>query len=242
MPNCDELSKRIDELQSKPEVDIDRLVDKIFDKLVLKFESSGRDILKVKSQIDSFESSVVSLTQHVEELRNENSLLAADNQVLKSRKSELASKIGGLEQYSRMNNVEVKGVPCTQGEDCVTIIQMVTPVDLDVAHRVPTKNENQNILARFFSRTKKADFMSKVRKACLTLFKIDIGASEDSPFFFVNDHLTAENKALFSKVLSLKKQKKRKFLWTDNCMIKARKTTDSTVCPITNESNLSQIV
>ncbi|KAK8785929.1 hypothetical protein V5799_007708 [Amblyomma americanum] len=137
-----------------------------------------------------------------------------------------------------MNNVEVKGVPCTQGEDCVTIMQTigekfgcpVTPADLDVAQRVPTKNENQtNILAHFFSETKKAHFVSKARKARLTLFDIDIGASEDSPFSFVNDRLTAENTALFSKASPLKKVKKRKFLWTDNFMIKARKTTDITV-------------
>ncbi|KAG0421155.1 hypothetical protein HPB47_002917, partial [Ixodes persulcatus] len=43
----------------------------------------------------------------------------------------------------------------------------VSPTDLDIVHRVPTKNGQQNIIARFCSRDKKNEFVKKARKARL---------------------------------------------------------------------------
>lgn len=54
----------------------------------------------------------------------------------------------------------------------------------------------------------------------------------------VNEHLTFDNKKLFSKALALKKEHQWQFLWTDNCRIKARKSEDSKVFGIGTESDL----
>lgn len=125
----------------------------------------------------------------------------------------MSRKIAELEQYSRLKNVEVRGVPCTQGEDCVAILKTVgekigcpvLPTDLDVVHHVPTaKLNNKNILARFTSRDKKSEFISKARKVKLCLSDINITWTPDSPVY-VNEHLTPANKALFSKALELKR-------------------------------------
>lgn len=162
----------------------------------------------------------------------------------------MSRKIAELEQYSRLNNVEIRGVPCTQGEDCVAILKTVgekigcpvMPTDLDVVHRVPTaKGNNKNILARFTSRDKKTEFISKARKAKLCLSNINIASTPDSPVY-VNEHLTPANKALFSKALELKKEKNWMFLWTANCQVWARKTEDSKVYRIYDEADLAKIV
>ncbi|KAG0439187.1 hypothetical protein HPB47_016728, partial [Ixodes persulcatus] len=61
------------------------------------------------------------------------------------------------------------------GEDCVAVMAAigekvecpVSPTDLDIVHRVPTKNGQQNIIALFCSRDKKNEFVKKARKARL---------------------------------------------------------------------------
>lgn len=175
--------------------------------------------------------------------------LIAENKALKAQNAVLSQKVGQMEQYSRINNVEIKGIPVTEGEDCTAIMQTMgatidcelAPSDLDVVHRVATvKAGPKNLLARFCSRTKKAEFVSKARKAKLCLKDIRFPETADSPVY-INDHLTPENKALFSQALSLKKANSWKFLWTDNCQIKARKTTESKVLRITCEADLSII-
>lgn len=55
---------------------------------------------------------------------------------------------------------------------------------------------------------------------------------------FVNDHLTINNKKLFSKALALKKEFKWRYLWTDKCRTEARKTEDSKVFSISSDSDL----
>lgn len=117
---------------------------------------------------------------------------------------------------SRQNNVEIKGVPSTNDADCIAVLRRIgesvgcaiTSADIDVVHRVPTKNgpNEKHIIARFHSRAKKAEFANKAKKAGLTTDAIGFTARQERPVF-VNDHLTAENKRLFAQAFSLKKEK-----------------------------------
>lgn len=171
------------------------------------------------------------LNETVEGLKSENEKLKIANSALTNQNAALEKRVRELEQYSRKNNVELKGVPCTQGEDCVAILQAVgnkieCPVskdDIDIAHRVPSASDAKNLIARFTSRAKKAEFISKARKARLQTHDIGFRGAESRPIY-VNDHLTQENKRLFAKALSLKKEKRWQFLWTDDCLIRQGRT------------------
>ncbi|KAH6920411.1 hypothetical protein HPB50_028601 [Hyalomma asiaticum] len=211
-------------------------------------KESGIDVVELKREVDSLSASVQHLNGLVEDLPSRNATLTDENKHLRSQNQSLTRKVEELEQYSRLGNVEIRGVPCSQGEDCLEIVKSVgdkigcpvLPNDLDVVHRVPTKsNDKKNIIARFCSRAKKADFVSKARKARLCLGDIGFSGQSNSPVF-VNEHLTPCNKALFSKALTLKKERNWMFLWTDNCQIKARKTTTK-VLRIRDESDLNRI-
>lgn len=247
MPTNAELAKRVEELEEK--LKIETLVDSVFAKILLKLHDSGFDAVQMKKEVDDLVASAKFTEKLVEELRQDNAALTSENKSLKSENRMMSKKIAEMEQYSRLNNAEIRGVPCTQGEDCVAILQTVgekigcpvSPSDLDVVHRVPTAKEcNKNLLARFCSRDKKSEFISKARKAKLCLSDINIIQTPDSPVY-VNEHLTPANKALFSKALVQKKEKNWMFLWTANCQIKARKTTDSKVYRIRDEADLAKI-
>ncbi|KAH6944754.1 hypothetical protein HPB50_004926 [Hyalomma asiaticum] len=119
MPTCAELSKRIDELESRLLNESDRMTDRIVDKIVVKMKTSGVDVLELKKHVDSLKSSLKFLNDLVDKLHSEKASLVAENKALKSENYYLSRKVSELEQYSRMNNVEIRGISCTQGEDCV---------------------------------------------------------------------------------------------------------------------------
>lgn len=78
--------------------------------------------------------------------------LIASNNELSARNAALQKRVGELEQYSRLKNIEIKGVPVTEGESFHDILQSMAnaiecPVeipDIDVVHRVPTMSRNKN--------------------------------------------------------------------------------------------------
>lgn len=102
---------------------------------------------------------------------------------------------------------------------------------------MPSTANSKTVIARFVSRTKKAEFIAKARKARLQTKDIRFHDAETKPVY-INDHLTMENKQLFSKALALKKEHNWQFLWTADCLIKARKTEDSRVFRIRDETDL----
>lgn len=201
-----------------------------------------KEVVELRNSLSMFNELYEAMKIQQEGLAKENKELARSNQ-------QLTKRVAELEQYSRLNNVEIKGVPQTQGEDCCAILKEIgekigCPVestDIDVVHRVPAKH-GQNIIARFCSRTKKGDFAAKAKKARLTASSLGLraqGTSRTDEPVFINDHLTPENKRLFAQALALKKEKQWQFLWVDNCRIKARKGPDSRVYRISGVGDLA---
>lgn len=205
----------------------------------------SRQIELLRADLAEMKNSLQVHSQLYESVKSRNEELSKENKELRDASKQLCNRLAALEQYSRLNNVEIKGIPDTKGENCLAIMQAigekvgcpVEPTDIDVVHRVPAKN-GSNIIARFCSRTKKADFASKARKARITTGVIGFRKETEKPVF-VNDHLTPENKRLFAQALELKKAKNWKHLWTDSCVIKARKSDDSRVFRIREAGHLS---
>lgn len=240
MPSNAELAKKIELLESLLRSNLDTLANDLTVKVKEKLAHEGLGehaslSESVRFLCDSFDS--IKVKQ--DELTLANKELVAQNEVLTRRVAE-------LEQYSRLNNVEIKGVPVTQGEDCAAIVKRlgeaiqcpVTPSDFDTIHRVSTKTDEKNIVARFCCRDKKNDFVRKARKVRPSTSDVGFSGSSDRAIY-VNDHLSPENKRLFARALTLKKAHKWQFLWTENCNIKARKSSESRVYRIVKESDLS---
>ncbi|XP_037561336.1 uncharacterized protein LOC119440506 [Dermacentor silvarum] len=179
-----------------------------------------------------------------ESMKAQNESLTKENKSLKDGNELLSKRLSALEQYSRLNNLEIKGVPATQGENCLAVVHAIgdrigCPIvesDIDAVHRVHAKKDT-NIIARFGSRVKRSEFAAKAGKARLTTSAIGFAQSSNKPIF-INDHLTPDNKRLFAQALEIKRGKGWKYLWTDNCVIKARKSDSSRVYRITGVMDL----
>lgn len=247
MPTNAELAKRLDQLEGVLQGKITEVLADVTNKVKSSLVANpGVVVDELKREIEEFRRSMTFMDETVETLSKERDELRTANKAMAARNEELERRVSELEQYSRKNNVEVKGIPSTKGESCLAIIQDIgnkieCPInesDLDIVHRVPSSSDAKHIIARFCSRAKKADFVSKARKARLQTKDIGFQINGSTPVY-VNEHLTQENKRLFAKALSLKKENNWQFLWTDDCIIKARKTTDSKVFRIRKETDLA---
>lgn len=209
--------------------------------------SKSAEIKELQRELNEMKLSMDFMNKTFEAVKTENATLIASSKSQAECNHRLSKKVAQVEQYSRLNHFEIRGVPVTQDENCSEILELigekvgcpVTPDDLDTVHRVPTHVKIKlNIIARFRSRDKRSSFLSEARKARLTTSSLKFNDCKDTAIF-INEHLTPENKRLLGKARALKKDKNWMFVWTENCVIKARKTTNSHVFRILTENDLA---
>lgn len=240
-----ELAKKVEELEANFDAKLNNLVSKLVIGVVCKLKEAGVDVGAIQTDIANMDESLSMINEITEKtLHGQRELLAA-NKNLKAENDALRKRVADLEQYTRLNNVEIRGIPTMQGEDCSAIVvsignQAKCPIsasDLDIVHRVPAKSGQCNIIARFCSRAKKNEFVKMARKARLDTRSLGFSGENPTPVY-VNEHLSPDNKRLFGKAVTFKKEKNWRFLWTENCQIKARQSEDSKVFRIMSESDL----
>ena len=159
------------------------------------------------------------------------------------------------DQFSRLNNVEISGVPTKNGENLFTLLQTLctvvgfklTDYDIDTIHRVRTYNTEQtkptrypSIIVRFSQRRRKDQLLAAVR-ARRGLTTSDIGMLGPATTLYVGDHLTPTNKLLLKRSRELKKEKNYSYLWVRDCKILLRKNDNANIIRISNLSDLNKI-
>lgn len=160
-------------------------------------------------------------------------------------KKELAAK----DQWSRLNNVEVKGVPIKSGENLFSVAEALTravgysfsKTQINYISRVPVHNgKDKSIVINFINRYIKEDFIAAARLK-KNLVAADIGFSGLTQRVFVNDHLTPVYKNLLTKTKSIAKEKAYSYVWVKYCKIHVRKNDTSRVLIISSESDLNRL-
>lgn len=210
------------------------------------------ELVDVKESINFMHDSVDTLTGKIGEIEQEiQTLLKTREEVklLQHRMDKLESLVRDWERRSRMNNIEIKGVPATPSENLFQIfaklgdhIKCTIPKErINYIARIPMRNDkvNKTIIVSVHNRYHKEDFVAAARKS--TVVPADLGLSGDSRIF-VNDHLTLEDKLLLNKVKSLAKEKNFAFIWVKGCKIYARKSPTSHVIIIKSEADLKKLV
>lgn len=127
-------------------------------------------------------------------LREEIKQLISVNQKLTEENDRLSRRVDELEQYQRLNNLEIRGV--AEEKDAVKIIEKIGEVldvnisenDIDACHWVPTPKAGvQNIVVRFVQRSKRNDLLSKARKKKFTCTDLELSSNDP---VHINEHLT----------------------------------------------------
>ncbi|XP_045446358.1 uncharacterized protein LOC123654502 [Melitaea cinxia] len=162
----------------------------------------------------------------------------------------LNSQLSNSEQRSRLNNVEIKGVPSRKDENLFQIAEAICreigysfpKTQINNISRVPTYNSKEKaIVICFLNRYIKEDFISAARNHKL-LKAEDLGFHGSQQRVFVNDHLNSESKQLLNKVKQTAKEKKYAYVWVKFGKIHVRKNDNSGVFIVNKLSDLNKFV
>lgn len=215
MPTCAELAERLEVLENVLQGKIALVVQDVVSRVKSRMDADpDQPLEKLKKEINEVKIGMNFLSETVEKFKAEQNHLLAENKTLNARNSELEKIIAEMKPYSRKNDVEIKGVPFTQGESCLAILQSIgnknqcplSDYDVDIVHRVPSSsNTKKNPIGRFCSRSKKAQFVNKARKTRLQTSDLGFSRNDVWPVY-VNDHLTQQNNNIFVMALRLKKE------------------------------------
>lgn len=173
-----------------------------------------------------------------------------DVEQLQATVADLRKDLLAKEQWSRLNNVEIKGIPIKKDENLFTVTETLCNYvgysfpkhQIDYIARVPTYNsKDKSIIIRFINRYVKEEFVAAAR-AKKSIPASDIGFGDSDQRVFVNDHLTPDGKILLTKVKSVAKNKNYRYVWVKFCKIHVRKDDTSRVVIITSENDLNKIV
>lgn len=181
----------------------------------------------------------------VKALRKEISDLIKLNESLRNENKRLGQRIEELELYSRLNNLEIKGVRSDDAPANVVkkigeaIDEPISDSDIDTCHRMPTrKPDEKNIIVRFVRRDKRHAFLAKARKQRVS--NESLGYT-DQGLVYVNEHLTPATKQLLGAAIARKKRVAWKFVWTSGGRIFARKEENSDAIKILDHADLNKM-
>lgn len=209
----------------------------------------------MKKGVEFMEKEFEAMKQQLAAERAERLSLKKENEKLQARCTENESKIEDLhrrlvqcEQYSRRSNLEIKGLVETANEDVTELVSKIgtaigEPIiagDVEVCHRVPTREEGKStVVVQFKSRSKRDAVLEKARKNRIK--NSNVGIPNESPIF-VNDHLCPPLKRLLAQAIAKKREHQWRFVWTRNSRIYARKSEASNAVRIQSERDLEKIV
>ncbi|XP_026315972.1 uncharacterized protein LOC113227299 [Hyposmocoma kahamanoa] len=169
--------------------------------------------------------------------------------MLQQRMDKLESLVRDGERRSRMNNIDIKGVPVTQSENLFQIfaklgdhIKCTIPKEnINYVARIPMRHDkvNKTIIVSVHNRYQKEDFVAAAKN--FTIIPTDLKLPGVNRIF-INDHLTLEDKLLLNKAKTLAKEKYFEFTWVKGCKIYARKSPTSHVITIKSEADLKKLV
>lgn len=171
---------------------------------------------------------------------------------IKEKCDAMQIKVEDYEQRSRLNNIEIVGIPEKQNEN---LLQMVTvqlsktiqcPIaeqDIDSIHRVASyghsNNKPKNVIVRFVSKLKKDKILACARKF-KNLAANNLNFSETNSVY-INDHLSPTNKLLLRKVREAANENNFKYVWVRQCRIFVRKNDNSPIIIINSERDVIKI-
>lgn len=105
---------------------------------------------------------VTEIQKDMKELKLEIRKLLEKNQMLEQENKQLRDKLDETEQYNRLNNLEIKGLPGSCDEISVVkqigeqLDEVIDDNDIDICHKVDVPNSRaKNIIVRFTRRTKR---------------------------------------------------------------------------------------
>lgn len=222
------------------------------DTLVNEVREIKSELLNLKTSIDtahkkisSIDEKILTVDGRISELEKTKSELIT----LQMNISKLERESNARDQWNRMNNIEIKGIPFTKSENLLDMVLKIgSTVDFPLVQeqinfvtRVPSRNDNKikPIIVSFVNRYCKENFIASSR-SFKSLSISDLNLSGKGRVY-INDHLTTFNKSLLARAKETAKERGFLFIWVKHCKVHVRKDTTSPVYIIHSERDLRKM-
>lgn len=202
------------------------------------------------AKVDNATDLMREVKEDIKHVKEEVKRLKEENLSLHNTVVDLETRMRDMEQYSRINNIEISGVPESENEDMDTLLTDIAKAidvehkasSVEAAHRVPSYNRKRvsPIVVKFKSRRDKEVWINGFKKTRpLTADKINPHMNKDK--VFINEHLSPANKLLLSRTKEAARDRGYKFIWTKDGKIFARKDSGDRVKRIASEASLRDL-
>lgn len=178
--------------------------------------------------------------------------LYVEHNKLQRKVIELENRHDESEQYSRLNTVEINGIPEQANENVIGLIQKVGNClglqihddAVDACHRLGSNRVGEErprgIVVKFTRRTIKEELLTK-RRVKRNLNTSDIDFPGPAKVIYINESLTPTRRRIFKEVRSIKKEKGFTFVWIRNGKILVRPSEGDKVTAVTNWNDVEKL-
>uniref|UniRef100_A0A1B6K2E9 Zinc finger PHD-type domain-containing protein n=1 Tax=Homalodisca liturata TaxID=320908 RepID=A0A1B6K2E9_9HEMI len=200
------------------------------------FASLEKTMTSVRDSLEEVKLKLSTVEKDNLTLKEDCGLLKKENQRLAENVSQLKTEIDELQQRSRLNNIEIRGVPVTKGEDIYAVVESIAKAigvvfnrgGISIAHRLPAPRDRRfhpSIVVQFISRSIRGEWLIAARKNRIET--TDLAPSLQRAPVFISEHLTAHNKSILGRAKAFVKFGKLAYAWSREGRIMVRKTADS---------------
>lgn len=220
-------------------------------KLILSLDVSPKIETDISDKVNRL-ATIIELTQQearyntaaILNLTSCNEKLETENIKLGTAVTELRREIDAIQQYMRVDNVEVVGLPVDKinNDDEGMLLDLfdnmnleIRSCDIDICHEVNTRRKDGKrvVICKFISRKSKIAVLEAKREHRDLRYK--------GNNIFINEHLSPPNRRLFALAYQVKKDNDYKYLWTRNGTVLMRKSDISPILEIYNEEFLNTL-
>lgn len=248
------------QLSTEPLVTLDSLMTELRDikSIMMKIPGLMNDVKDIKKELADVKTTCVFVSGKVEEFdgrlasveKRLPEILQLQNTVasMETEIANLKEELVARDQWSRLNNVEIKGVPVRSNENLFNIVEglskavgyQLPKTSINYLSRVPVySSKEKSLVVSFLNRYVKEEFVAAARAKKLTA--AELGFNDSTTRIFVNDHLSPERKNLLTKAKSLAKERNYQYVWVKFCKIHVRKNDSSHAFVIGSPRDLNKL-
>jgi len=241
------------DLENKIQEIIDAKLTTVIHKLA-KIDQLEKDVSFYSEKYDSLLKQVNFL--NIKSLNDDITRIKASIRNSDSEIKQLKDNINDMEQYTRRECLEIRGIPQQDGEDTNEIVRKVGDLvdidvkteDISISHRLQARTnraskqpKEPSIIVKFARRDVR-EALYKARSKLRSKSTEDLGfARYTSQKIFIAESLTSRNHQLFNECLKKRNECHYKFIWTNQGKILLRRDVNSPVITIKTEADVIKI-
>lgn len=247
----------LDAIRTELPIIIRDMLTQEFHKMQTQIAEFEKSVKFFGAKYDDVMKNIASNNADLKTLRDENQVLRNNLLNVETRLHRLEIEQVRQDQWVRLQNIEISGLPENKEERTIDIIMQLAehvgvPIksdDVEFAHRVQTQQQNnshlpRNIVARLKQRSTKDAIVAAARKLRgINLHDLGLQTTTSPKSkIYINEHLTKYNKNLLKQCKLKANEHNYKYIWTKNCRIYLRKVDSSQHILVLSEEDLKNIV